>query len=162
MRTFADLKITLAEDPGMSLPESHRYRLLVHTSDVTRGQLVHLPWDYDHYGLDRDTQDVVHAVRASMSIPFFFEPVTVTALPADVDIPSPSGGSLATHYAGGTVTWVDGGMLRNFPINAFEREDGAPPRWPTIGVKLSSLQTEFGPTKARTARSVRRAAACTP
>jgi NTE family protein len=148
VRTFADLKITLADDPGMSLPESHRYRLLVHTSDVTRGQLVHLPWDYDHYGLDRDAQDVVHAVRASMSIPFFFEPVTVAAQPADVDVPSPSGGSIATHYAGGTVTWVDGGMLRNFPINAFEREDGAPPRWPTIGVKLSSLQTEFGSTKA--------------
>ena len=73
----------------MSLPESHRYRLLVHTSDVTRGQLVHLPWDYDHYGLDRDAQDVVHAVRASMSIPFFFEPVTVAAQPAEVDVPSP-------------------------------------------------------------------------
>ena len=148
VHTFADLRITLEEDPGMSLPESHRYRLLVHTSDVTRGQLVHLPWDYDHYGLDRDAQDVVHAVRASMSIPFFFEPVTVTALPTQVDVPSPSGGSVPTHYAGGTVTWVDGGMLRNFPINAFEREDGGEPRWPTIGVKLSSLQTEFGSTQA--------------
>ena len=58
VHTFADLRITLEEDPGMSLPESHRYRLLVHTSDITRGQLVHLPWDYDHYGLDRDAQDV--------------------------------------------------------------------------------------------------------
>ena len=91
---------------------------------------------------------MVHAVRASMSIPFFFEPVTVTALPTQVDVPSPSGGSVATQYAGGTVTWVDGGMLRNFPINAFEREDGGEPRWPTIGVKLSSLQTEFGSTQA--------------
>ncbi len=148
VHTFADLKITLEEDPGMSLPESHRYRLLVHTSDVTRGQLVRLPWDYDHYGLHRDTQDVAHAVRASMSIPFFFEPVTVTALPAEVDVPSPGGGSVATRYAGGTVTWVDGGMLRNFPIDAFDREDGGEPRWPTIGVKLSSLQTEYASTKA--------------
>ncbi len=148
VHTFADLKITLEEDPGMSLPESHRYRLLVHTSDVTRGQLVRLPWDYDHYGLDRDTQDVVHAIRASMSIPFFFEPVTVTASPAEVDVPSPDGSSIVTRYAGGTVTWVDGGMLRNFPINAFEREDGGEPRWPTIGVKLSSLQTEYTSTKA--------------
>jgi NTE family protein len=39
-------------------------------------------------------------------------------------------------------------MLRNFPIDAFAREDGAPPRWPTIGIKLSSLQTSFGPPKA--------------
>ncbi len=148
VHTFADLKITPEEDPGMSLPESHRYRLLVHTSDVTRGQLVHLPWDYDHYGLDRDAQDVVHAVRASMSIPFFFEPVKVTAQPAEVGVPSPGGGTIATRYAGGTVTWVDGGMLRNFPINAFDRADGGEPRWPTIGVKLSALQTEYAATRA--------------
>jgi NTE family protein len=144
--TFADLKITPEDDPGMSLPENRRYRLVVHTSDITRGQLVHLPWDYNYYGADRDEQDVVHAVRASMSIPFFFDPVSFTAQPADVDVPRPGGGVIPTHYDGGTVTWVDGGMLRNFPIDAFDREDGAPARWPTIGIKLSSLQTSFGPT----------------
>lgn len=148
VQTFADLKITEADDPGMSLPEDRRYRLVVHTSDITRGELARLPWDYNYYGHDRDTQEVVAAVRASMSIPFFFEPVTFEALPADVNIPLPGGGTLATHYDGGTVTWVDGGMLRNFPIDAFVRVDGAPPRWPTIGIKLSSLQKSFGVTKA--------------
>jgi len=39
-------------------------------------------------------------------------------------------------------------VLRNFPINAFDREDGGEPRWPTIGVKLSSLQTEVPSTQA--------------
>jgi NTE family protein len=148
VRTFGDLKITLEEDPGMSLPESRRYRLVVHTSDITRGELARLPWDYNYYGHDRDAQEVVHAVRASMSIPFFFEPVTFTALAADVEVPRPGGDSITTHYDGGTVTWVDGGMLRNFPIDAFARMDGAPPRWPTIGIKLSSLQTSFGASKA--------------
>ncbi len=148
VHTFADLKITMEDDPGMSLPVSRRYGLVVHTSDITRGQLVRLPWDYDFYGQNRDEQDVVHAVRASMSIPFFFEPVTFTSLPADVDVPRPGGGSIRAHYDGGTVTWVDGGMLRNFPINAFARVDGGPPRWPTIGVKLSSLQTQFPATQA--------------
>ena len=148
VRTFADLKITLEEDPGMSLPESRRYRLVVHTSDITRGELARLPWDYNYYGHDRDAEEVVRAVRASMSIPFFFEPVTFETLAADVDIPLPGGGSITTHYEPGTVTWVDGGMLRNFPIDAFTREDDAPPRWPTIGIKLSSLQTSFGATNA--------------
>jgi NTE family protein len=83
-----------------------------------------------------------------MSIPFFFEPVTFDTLAADVDVPLPGGGSITTHYDPGTVTFVDGGMLRNFPIDAFARMDGAPPRWPTIGIKLSSLQTSFGATKA--------------
>jgi NTE family protein len=132
----------------MSLPESRRYRLVVHTSDITRGELVQLPWDYNLYGLDADTEDVVAAVRASMSIPFFFEPVTVDTRPADVDIPAPGGGVVRQHFEGGTVTWVDGGMLRNFPIDAFQRVDGAPPRWPTIGIKLSSLQTTFPATRA--------------
>ena len=59
VHTFADLKITLEDDPGMSLPASRRYRLVVHTSDITRGQLVRLPWDYDFYGQNRDEQDVV-------------------------------------------------------------------------------------------------------
>jgi NTE family protein len=148
VRTFADLKITLEDDPGMSLPESRRYRVVVHTADITRGELVRLPWDYNYYGHDRDAEEVVGAVRASMSIPFFFEPVTFDALAADVDVPHPGGGSITTHYDPGTVTWVDGGMLRNFPIDAFARMDGGPPRWPTIGIKLSSLQTSFGPTKA--------------
>jgi NTE family protein len=148
VRTFADLKISLADDPGMSLPEERRYGLVVHTSDITREELVQLPWDYNFYGQDRDTQDVVAAVRASMSIPFFFEPVTFTALPTDVDVPKPGGGVIRCHYEGGTVTWVDGGLLRNFPIDAFDRIDGAEPRWPTIGIKLSSLQTSFRATRA--------------
>jgi NTE family protein len=149
VRTFGDLKLTLQDDPGLSLPPGHDYRLVVHTSDITRGQLVHLPWDYPLYGYpDRDGQEIVPAVRASMSIPFFFEPVTFPTQVAEVTIPTPDGGSVLQHYEAGTVTWVDGGMLRNFPIQAFDRADGAPPRWPTIGIKLSSLQTTFDSTHA--------------
>lgn len=150
VRTFADLKITPADDPGMSLPPNERYRLLVHASDLTRGELVQLPWDYGYYGLPADEQEVVKAVRASMSIPFFFEPVTVEANAADVDVAMPDGSVIKQHYDAGSVTWTDGGMLRNFPIGAFDRVDGQPARWPTIGVKLSSLQTSFGPTEAST------------
>lgn len=150
VRTFADLKIDMAADPGMSLPPERRYRLVVHVSDITRGQLARLPWDYRYYGLDADEQDVIGAVRSSMSIPFFFEPVTVPTYAADVDVPMPDGSMARQHYEAGTVTWVDGGMLRNFPIGAFDRADGKPPRWPTIGIKLSSLQTLFPVTTAST------------
>ncbi|HEX5925375.1 MAG TPA: hypothetical protein VFY45_16205 [Baekduia sp.] len=27
-------------------------------------------------------------------------------------------------------------MLSNFPIEVFDRSDGAEPRWPTLGVKI--------------------------
>lgn len=115
VKTFADLR---HDDPGTSLAEYQRYSLVVHASDLSRRVLVRLPWDYDQYGRVADEEPVVDAVRASMSIPFYFRPVQV-ATPK------------------GTVTWVDGGLLSNFPITVFDRTDGRPERWPTWGVKLS-------------------------
>lgn len=112
--TFADLAI---DDP--QLPPEQRYRLVVTVADVTRGELVRLPWDYERvYGLDRDEQNVADAVRASTAIPFFFHPETLTS--AD----------------GTTSTLVDGGLLSNFPIDSLDRTDGAKPRWPTFGATL--------------------------
>lgn len=120
-RTFADLKV---DDPDGSLPPERAYRLVVMTSDVTRGRLVRLPWDYPQYGLDPDEQPVADAVRASMSIPFFYEPIQFTGTDAE--------GTESVSYM------VDGGMLSNFPVDAFDRTDGKEPRWPTFGIKLSS------------------------
>jgi NTE family protein len=114
IRTFADLKI---KDAGSSLPPEQSYKLVVHATDVTRGELVRLPWDYERYGLDPDKQLVCDAVRASISIPFFFRPVSLP-------------------YKGVPSMLVDGGVLSNFPIDAFDRTDGEPPRWPTFGVTL--------------------------
>lgn len=150
VHTFSDLKLTASGDPGMSLPAGHEYSLVVHASDITREVLVHLPWEYSNYGRAADEMAVADAVRASMSIPFFFDPVAFVAGPADIALPLPDGSSVQRHYDGGTVTWVDGGMLNNFPIHAFDRVDGKPPRWPTIGVRLSALQTSFPPDKAST------------
>ena len=112
---FRDLAIT---DPHGSLAAHQRYSLVVHTSDLSRRALVRLPWDYSRYNRTADGERVVDAVRASMSIPFYFRPV-------DVDT------------GNGTATWVDGGLLSNFPITVFDRTDGGKPRWPTWGVKLS-------------------------
>lgn len=121
---FGDLRL---DDPGADSKWSadQQYSLVVHVSDITRGKLVRLPWDYNEYQIDADHERIVDAVRASMSIPFFFEPVRVR-------VPG-----------GGRVTWVDGGLLDNFPVDVFDRTDGAPSRWPTIGVKLSAWQTSI-------------------
>jgi NTE family protein len=150
VETFGQLRITQDDDAGMSLPVERRYRLLVHTSDVSRRVLARLPWDYDRYGKQRDTMAIVDAVRASMSIPFFFEPFRMDASAAVVNVPMPGGRTAPKRYAGGTCTWIDGGMLRNFPITAFDRIDGKPPRWPTIGLKLNSFDASVGATSACT------------
>ncbi len=120
-------------DADTTLTPSQRYSLVVHASDITRGRLVRLPWDYPAYGReDIDHVPIVEAVRASMAIPFFFEPVRFTAPAATVD---------GVRYEQAKITWVDGGMLSNFPVEVFDRADGIAARWPTVGIKLSSMRT---------------------
>lgn len=115
VETFGDLR---TDDSGDDGDIHHRYALVVTASDVSRQRFVKLPWDYADYGLDPDEQRVADAVRASASIPFFFEPARLES-------------------ARGTATLVDGGLLSNYPIGIFDRLDEIAPRWPTIGVRLS-------------------------
>jgi NTE family protein len=134
--TFGDLRI--ADDPGTGLPENERYRLVVMTSDVTSGELVRLPWDCaGHYHIDPDALLIVDAVRASMSIPFFFQPYVLPGTKA---------------------TFVDGGMLSNFPVEIFDRQVGEP-RWPTFGVKLSA-RPQPAATMRPTSTTLQLAIAC--
>jgi NTE family protein len=116
--TFADLR-SRDPDADRNLEPYHRYDLVVMATDVTRGRLLRLPWDYRLLNLDPDEQPVADAVRASMSIPLYFEPVT-----------------LRDPQSGEETTLVDGGILSNFPIEIFDRTDGADPRWPTFGVRV--------------------------
>ena len=101
-------------------PPERKYKLVVMATDVTRGRLLRLPWDYEELlGRPADDQLVADAVRASIAIPLFFEPVTVH-----------------NEQTGAETTLVDGGILSNFPIEIFDRTDGGSPRWPTLGVKV--------------------------
>lgn len=133
---FSDLAL---EDPGAdaNLTKDQRYSLVVHTSDITRKRVVRLPWDYRAYGLEPGNQRIVDAVRASMAIPFFFEPVRFRAPAASLD---------GQDWPASDVVWVDGGLLDNYPLDVFDRTDGAPSRWPTVGVKLSASRTAMTPT----------------
>ncbi len=124
--TFSDL--VLPPDPDSALEPDERYRLVVNVSDVSLGRLVRFPWDYQRiYGLDAGEQRIADAVRGSMSIPFFFEP-------AKLEYKRVKDGRAKKVKS----VLVDGGMLSNFPVDAFDRRDGQPPRWPTFGIKLSS------------------------
>lgn len=118
VRTFGDLRRTDGAD-DVNLPPERRYRLVVTATDITRGRLLRLPWDYELLGLDPDEQLVADAVRASISIPLYFEPVIVR-----------------DGVTGEPTTLVDGGVLSNYPIEIFDRTDLRPPRWPTLGIKV--------------------------
>jgi NTE family protein len=128
VRTFADLR--LPDDPGSGLPESHRYRAVMIASDVSRNRVIRLPWDLPAYGHDPDAHSVALAARMSASIPYYFEPVTLK-------VPGR-----------GTATIVDGAVFSNYPIPISDRTDGAPPRWPTFGIRLCTRPSARPRTQA--------------
>ncbi len=114
VRTFADLvHPDFADDPRF------RSRLQVIASDVTTHELLVLPRDAAKLGIEADELDVALAVRMSMSIPVFFEPVR-----------------FVNEATGRTHVIVDGGMLSNYPVWLFDCDDGEPPEWPTFGLLL--------------------------
>ncbi|HEY2222566.1 patatin-like phospholipase family protein [Actinomycetospora sp.] len=119
VRTFGDLRLPSdsSADP-LLYSDDRAYRLVVTATDITRGRGLRLPWDYRAaFGLDPDEQSVAEAVRMSLSIPVYFVPRTL------VDVAT-----------GRTSRIVDGGVLSNFPVELFDRQDGQRPRWPTLGV----------------------------
>lgn len=88
--------------------------LVIMATDITNGRLAQFPRDYaDHYGLDPRAQRVVDAIRASISIPLYFEPARI----ADAE-------------------FVDGGVLANFAVDVLDRPGNEPPLWPTFGITL--------------------------
>jgi NTE family protein len=123
---FGDFRRTDIGDDG-NLPDSQRYSLVVMATDITHGRLLRLPWDYHLFNLDPDEQYVADAVRASMSIPFFFEACKFRDPKTQED-------SLI----------VDGGVLSNFPVETFDRTDAERARWPTFGIRvLPNLPAEI-------------------
>ncbi len=111
VRTFGDLKPTGSDDPKRA------FRLQVIASDVSRHEMLVLPRDAHKIGSTPDTLSIAYAVRMSMSIPIFFEPV-----------------NHSNDSTGEEHLIVDGGMLSNFPVWLFDAEDR--PRFPTFGLLL--------------------------
>jgi len=78
-------------------------------------------------------------VRASMSIPFFFESHIISNIPSkDPDVQAAwkdTFGCLPNQIPG-TVRFVDGGVLSNFPINIFYNSRIAEARLPSFGIDL--------------------------
>jgi NTE family protein len=111
VQTFGDL--VRREDTELR----YRYKAQVIASDVTERRLLVLPRDAPRLGVDDpDDLNVALAVRMSMSIPIFFEPV-----------------KFANPQTSREHLIVDGGMLSNFPVWLFDAEE---PLWPTFGLKL--------------------------
>ncbi|MGH4052971.1 MAG: patatin-like phospholipase family protein [Clostridium sp.] len=116
--TFGDL--VDSDENGILLNNikyKRKYKLHIIATDVSRGQMIILPEDIADYGINPDELEVSLAIRMSISIPYFFQPVKLNNLNTNKK-------SLI----------VDGGVLSNYPVWIFDVN--AIPRWPTIGFKL--------------------------
>jgi NTE family protein len=118
VRTFGDLK-----------PK----QLKIIASDISRGRLLVLPDDIAQYGIDPKKLTVARAIRMSTSIPYFFEPVILRRLGKQKLTMKTSQNrtvDLTSIYI------VDGGILSNFPLWLFDKEEHDSEGDPTLGFQL--------------------------
>ena len=125
-------------------------KLAIITAEVTTHTKVEFPKMASLYWKKPGEVSPSQFVRASMSIPFFFEPLSVDDLPDHGKMNVFNWDKFAS-YSGEvpySVKFVDGGIFSNFPINVFHRRDLKPPRMPSFGVRLSTYRQAFSKTKS--------------
>ncbi|SDI31953.1 patatin-like phospholipase family protein [Natribacillus halophilus] len=91
--------------------------LRIIAADLTRGQMIVLPDDLHRYGIIPETFPVARAVRMSCSLPYFFQPAKLF------------------DKKGEGARIVDGGILSNFPMWLFRKEENA--KRPLLGFQLN-------------------------
>ena len=108
------------------------------TSDITTQVKVEFPRMACLYWKNFETVNPAEFVRASMSIPIFFEAAKIDNMPTnDPDVKKCWREMLS--YEGEIpekTLMVDGGLLSNFPINVFFKPNIDIARMPTLGVML--------------------------
>jgi NTE family protein len=120
-------------------------RLAIIAADITTHSKIEFPRMTELFFERPNEVRPAALVRTSMSIPFFFEPVTIGDIPNKGKRQDPA---WVEHcrYNGPVperISFVDGGLLSNFPINVFHRSDGGVPRMPTFGVRLSTYRETY-------------------
>lgn len=112
VHTFKDL-IVYKENGYAETDYKYRWKLKVIATDIRRNEMVVFPDDAEKYGQNPDELEVAQAVRASMSLPYFFRPIKMWD------------------------TWfIDGGATSNFPIWIFDANNSTNIRRPTLGILL--------------------------
>ena len=120
-------------------------QLAIITSDITTHTKVEFPKMTELYWSNPEDIAPAKLVRASMSVPFLFEPFQVNHLPNKGHKNDKNWIEHASYYGPvpPSVKFVDGGLLSNYPINVFHRSDGGIPRMPTFGVRLSTFREDY-------------------
>ncbi len=137
--------------PGMKLRVQHDEGLNDLTGDVTfiTSELVtenkiQFPAMCNLFRKANDIDSLAPAgfIRASMSIPVFFESYMITDIPCTEKEIIDAWAALGVKNAPSTVRFVDGGILSNFPISLFYNPNVVSPRLPVFGIDLDDSTPE--------------------
>ena len=129
------------KNTGNNPVKYEKARTAIITADVTTKSKVQFPQMAHLYWPDVNSIHPAKFVRASMSIPFFFEPFEAKNIP-NSGLTNVSEWYESVRYKGEipkNVKFVDGGLISNFPINVFHVNDRVPYK-PTFGVRLSAYR----------------------
>lgn len=112
--------------------EKNKLRIIA--SDITNGKLLLLPDDIAQFGIDPMKFPISKAVRMSTSIPYFFDPVMIRRSLQSMRKDQQESFRKQFVYV------VDGGLLSNFPLWIFDKENKRDMpmmmRLPTLGYRL--------------------------
>ncbi|QFG52967.1 patatin-like phospholipase family protein [Chryseobacterium sp.] len=111
------------------------------TTDINSRIKVEFPKMADLYWTHKDICDISPAkfVRASMAVPYFFEPMVHRINRSEPEIISAWKFRLNADPKGvfDEAVFIDGGSISNFPIDIFHESDIFYPRIPVFGVRLT-------------------------
>ena len=111
-------------------------RLAIITADLTTETKVEFPRMASLYWANPEKVNPALYVRASMSIPYFFSPVVVGNIPQGTAAKKNWDDMVSfTGELPASCSFVDGGILSNFPIDVFHKTNSVP-RLPTFGIRL--------------------------
>jgi NTE family protein len=111
-------------------------------SELVTESKIQFPGMCDLFRLSNDIDDLQPAgfVRASMSIPIFFESYVIKDIPCTHDDIKTAWQKLNVDEPPSVTRFVDGGILSNFPVSVFYNPNVEVPRLPVFGIDLDDTE----------------------
>ncbi len=113
------------------------------TSELVSQNKIQFPEMWNLFRKNMDDLQPAGFIRASMSIPVFFESYFINDIPCtDEDVKKIWLEKFDEKDPPSTARFVDGGILSNFPINLFYNPKVVTPRLPSFGIDLDDSEPD--------------------
>jgi NTE family protein len=121
--------------------------LAIIAADITTQSKIVFPEMSELFYSNPDMTNPADFARASMSIPFFFQPFRIKNIPAGTEAWKKWHSSTGLNASiPEEVLFMDGGIISNFPIDIFHNNTKVPDA-PTFGVKIGLDKAEINQNK---------------